>query len=117
MHVVKPGAGLVDILGDILAGETLFKCLLIFEWIMELGKGHRTGLDPTINDFGDTMHGAATGFTLQNNLVYKLLMQIHVRDLVAGEDIAKISSFVFEFGHTADADGGFAGIVVTFPER
>lgn len=46
---IEPAAGLINSLADEVGGEVIFKHLLVFEGIVPLRKGHRTGVKPAVN--------------------------------------------------------------------
>ena len=52
METVKPATGLIDRFTDVVSGKMFFEHLLIFEWVVPLGVGHGSGIEPTIDDFG-----------------------------------------------------------------
>ena len=58
MQCVKPTASLIDVLNNEIGGEMLFKPLFILEWVVDLCKGHRSGLEPAVENFGDPPHHA-----------------------------------------------------------
>ena len=56
---VEPATGLVDGLRDEVRRELRLEEVLVLEGIVVLGEGHGAGVEPAVDDFGDTLHLAA----------------------------------------------------------
>ena len=48
VDIVKPRADLADIFDNEVGGVVLFKFFLVFEGVVELGKGHGAGFEPAV---------------------------------------------------------------------
>ena len=81
---VEPAAGLIHGLGDEVGGELLFKQLLVFKGIVVLGKGHRAGVKPAVDDLGHALHHAAALRAAQRDCVHKRAVQLDVGGAVVG---------------------------------
>jgi hypothetical protein len=79
---VEPAPGLVDRLADEVGGEALPEELLVLERVMELGEGHRPGVEPRIDHGRDPAHPAlaALGLAGEGDLVDVGAVQV-LRDL------------------------------------
>ena len=53
---VEPAARLADVLDDEVARVVVLEPLLVFERVVHLREGHRTGLEPAVEHVGDTAH-------------------------------------------------------------
>ena len=78
MQTVKPSARLVDRLGDKVGRHALLENFLILKRIMVLGKGHRTGIVPAVNNFGNTCHQAIALGTADVHLVDHRLVKLNL---------------------------------------
>ena len=67
---VEPAAGLVDGLGNEVCRELGLEEFLVLEGIVVLGEGHGAGVEPAVDDFGDTLHLAAAVRALQLHAVH-----------------------------------------------
>ena len=56
---IEPAARLVDGFGYEVGGEGLVKQIFIFKRIVILRKGHRTRIEPAVDNFGRALHLAA----------------------------------------------------------
>ena len=54
---VEPAARLTDVLDDEVARVVVFEPLLVLKRVVNLREGHRTGLEPAVEDVGNTTHG------------------------------------------------------------
>ncbi len=78
MQTVKPPARLVDRLGDKVGRHTLLENFLVLKRIMILSKGHRTGIIPTVDNFGNTCHHAIALRTTDVHPVDHRLMKLNL---------------------------------------
>ena len=53
-----------------------FKLIFIFEWIVQLGIRHTTGIKPAVDNLGRPFHITAALPALQNNIVDIRFMQV-----------------------------------------
>ena len=53
---VEPAARLTDVLDDEVARVVILEPLLVFERVVHLREGHRTGLEPAVEHVGDAAH-------------------------------------------------------------
>ena len=90
---VEPSAGLVLPLRDEVGGEVLFKALLVFKGVMVLGIGHRTALEPAVENLGNARQDRS-GTPFELDRIDEML--VDVADFLAGE--------LFEFRDGTDAD-------------
>ena len=98
---IEPAAGLVHRLADEVGGELCLEQLLILKGIMVLRKGHRAGIEPAVDDLGDTVHlfaalGAADGHgvdegTVQLNVLGAVVA--HLPQLLDGTDGMALAAF------------------------
>ncbi len=58
---VEPAARLVDVFDDEVGREVILEPLGIVERVVDLGEGHRPGLEPAVEDLVDAAHHRLTG--------------------------------------------------------
>src|SRR5262245_6249205 len=56
MQGVEPTTSLIDSFRNEIRREGVLKGLLVLEWVMPLGKGHRAGIKPHIDQLGNPAH-------------------------------------------------------------
>ena len=104
---IEPASGLVDRFGDELRGEAALEKLLVLKRIMILGERHGAGIEPAVDDFGDTLHGAAAVRTLDLNIIHERPVQLDI-------GIVGIAGQLRQFRLAADAD--LLAAVRAFPD-
>ena len=82
---IEPSARLVDRLGNEIRREAFFKDFLVLERIMPLGKGHRAGVKPAVDDFRHAVHLAAAFFAFDGHIVDIRAVQLDVVGAVVGQ--------------------------------
>ena len=90
---VEPAAGLVQAFGDEVRREIAFERVLVLERIVPLGEGHGTRVEPDVDDFRNTAHGAALAIR-PGDVVNKRAMQ--VQSLVARPGVAGLGLEFFD---------------------
>ena len=75
----EPASRLVNTLVDEIGGErlVLVNGITIFKWVMNLCIGHRTRVEPHINEVCLTLH-RLTGSTNKNDIVYIRAVEIYL---------------------------------------
>ncbi len=74
---VEPSSGLVQALSDEVGGESLFELLLTHVFgVAELGVGHGPGLEPTIENFGDSLEHALALFARNFDFIHEFPVQV-----------------------------------------
>ena len=110
VQCVEPAAGLTDVFDDEVARVVVLEPLAVLEGIVHLSEGHRSALEPAIEDLGDAPHDRPTGRVIRigaDEIIDCRTMKIVDLD----------TEVAFEFGDAAvDIDPGVSR-VVALPHR
>ena len=92
---IEPAAGLVDGLGDEVCRELGLEELLVLERIVVLGERHGAGVEPAVDDFGDSLHLAAAVRALDLHAVHIGTVEFDV--------VRAVDAFLLQFLDGTDA--------------
>ena len=77
---VEPSTRLIKALRNEIRRESILEALLVLERIVDLGKGHRTTLEPTVENFGNANHLALARRAGPRDRIDELLVEIVEHD-------------------------------------
>ena len=82
---VEPSSGLVHRLGDEVRRELLLEKILIFKWIVKLGKGHGSRVEPAVDHLRHPVHFFSALGTLDGHAVDIGTVELDVIRAVVGQ--------------------------------
>ena len=113
---VEPAAGLADVLDDEVRRVVPLEPRLVLEGVVDLGVGHRAGVEPDVQDVGDPAHRGAAGRVVRvgaGQLVDEGPVQVRLARLVERHP-AEVG---LELGQRAVDVRAGVGLVVGDPHR
>ncbi len=102
-EAVEPAARLIDRFAYEIAGEVLVELILVFKWIVPLGRVHRARIEPAVDDFRDALHFSAAIRTFYIYVIDVRLVQLDIVGTVIGHFLQ-----LFDRTYTFDLFAAFA---------